>query len=44
MIVEWIANYITKVCERLQPGEGVAWWAHIGGFTAGIILVPFLRK
>jgi membrane associated rhomboid family serine protease len=23
---------------------GVAWWAHIGGFAAGALLVPFLRK
>ena len=23
---------------------GVAWWAHIGGFAAGAILFPFLRK
>lgn len=23
---------------------GVAWWAHVGGFAAGIILVPLFRK
>lgn len=23
---------------------GVAWWAHIGGFTAGAILLPLLKK
>jgi len=23
---------------------GVAWWAHIGGFAAGAIMIPFLRK
>lgn len=23
---------------------GVAWWAHIGGFCVGAIMVPFLRK
>lgn len=23
---------------------GVAWWAHIGGFSSGAIMVPFLRK
>lgn len=22
---------------------GVAWWAHVGGFVAGLILTPFLR-
>ncbi len=25
-------------------GEGVAWWGHIGGFIAGIVLVPFFRR
>lgn len=25
-------------------GEGVAWWGHIGGFIAGIVLVPFFKK
>jgi membrane associated rhomboid family serine protease len=25
-------------------GGGVAWWAHIGGFIAGILLVPFFKK
>ena len=23
---------------------GVAWWAHIGGFGAGAIMIPFLKK
>jgi membrane associated rhomboid family serine protease len=23
---------------------GVAWWAHIGGFVAGLVLVVFLKK
>jgi membrane associated rhomboid family serine protease len=23
---------------------GVAWWAHIGGFVAGMILVPFFKR
>jgi membrane associated rhomboid family serine protease len=23
---------------------GVAWWAHIGGFVAGLVLTPFLRQ
>ena len=25
-------------------GGGVAWWAHVGGFVAGIALVPVLRR
>ncbi len=28
-----------------NPGEpGVAWWAHIGGFIAGAILIPFFSQ
>ena len=23
---------------------GVAWWAHVGGFAFGVVLLPFLRK
>ncbi len=25
-------------------GEGIAWWGHIGGFIAGILLVPFFIR
>jgi membrane associated rhomboid family serine protease len=25
-------------------GAGVAWWAHIGGFVLGVVLVPLLRR
>ena len=27
-----------------QIGGGIAWWAHIGGFVAGILLLPFFRR
>src|SRR5262249_18751548 len=23
---------------------GVAWWAHIGGFVAGVVLIPFFKR
>jgi membrane associated rhomboid family serine protease len=26
----------------LQYNTGVAWWAHVGGFVAGVILMPYL--
>lgn len=29
----------------LSPNTGgVAWWAHLGGFVAGILLLPFFKK
>jgi membrane associated rhomboid family serine protease len=24
--------------------EGVAWWAHVGGFVAGLALLPVFKK
>ena len=27
----------------LANGDGIAWWAHIGGFVAGFVLVPLWR-
>lgn len=27
-----------------QYYEGVAWWAHVGGFVAGMVLLPLFRK
>lgn len=27
-----------------QSGGGVAWYAHIGGFVAGLVLIPLFRK
>ncbi len=39
-------NIANDVVMALWPGEEealVAWWAHIGGFTAGLILLTLLR-
>lgn len=27
-----------------EAGGGIAWWAHIGGFIVGILLLPIFRK
>ncbi len=24
--------------------DGVAWWAHVGGFVVGVVLAPILRR
>ena len=37
--------FLMQVASGLAPGEpGVAFWAHVGGFIAGMILVPFFRR
>ena len=27
-----------------EAGGGIAWWAHIGGFVAGILMLPLFKK
>jgi membrane associated rhomboid family serine protease len=27
-----------------EPPEGVAWWAHVGGFVTGMALLPVFKK
>ena len=41
--------FLMQVFSALQPevvgvGENVAWWAHIGGFVAGAVLMPLMRR
>lgn len=36
-------NGLASINMNVQIG-GVAWWAHIGGFVVGMILVPFFRQ
>jgi rhomboid family protein len=37
--------FLLQLMSALAPGEsGVAFWAHVGGFIAGMLLVPFLRR
>ena len=41
----WI-QFISGLTALAGPAQvgGIAWWAHIGGFVAGIVLLaPFLR-
>ena len=39
----WFAMQIFGVL-RPSSGGGVAWWAHIGGFVAGLVLVKLLES
>lgn len=40
-----IAWFLFQVFQIIYMSEGnTAWWAHIGGFVAGIILVLFMRR
>jgi membrane associated rhomboid family serine protease len=44
----WLALQVYNVyLDGGPPGAddgGPAWWAHIGGFAAGMVLIPFMRR
>lgn len=42
MLGFWIASQFFYVL--VGSDEPVAWWAHIGGFAAGVVLAPLLRR
>lgn len=39
----WIALQLFNAALAGPSAGGVAWWAHIGGFVAGLALIPFFR-
>ena len=42
----FVLQLLQGTAELFMPssGAGVAWWAHVGGFVAGILLTPLLRQ
>lgn len=43
VVVQFLNGYLT-FAEAGGGGGGVAWFAHIGGFLAGMLLLPLLRS
>ena len=35
---------LAEIAQHTTTGSGVAWWAHIGGFIAGAVLIWLFRK
>ncbi len=45
MLVYWVAiQVLSGVASIGQAGGGVAFWAHVGGFAAGVILVKLFAR
>ena len=40
----FLLQFLQGVADIGGTGAGVAWWAHIGGFVAGILLVPIFAR
>ena len=38
----WVAFQVVMVVA--DPGSPTAWWGHIGGFLAGVVLTPLLKR
>jgi membrane associated rhomboid family serine protease len=40
----WFVMQLVSAAVSTPDSPGVAWWAHIGGFAAGLALTPFLKS
>jgi membrane associated rhomboid family serine protease len=40
----WFALQLVSASFTNPNQPGVAWWAHVGGFTAGLLLTPLLKS
>jgi len=40
----WFAMQLINATLSTPDSPGVAWWAHVGGFAAGMVLTPFLKS
>jgi membrane associated rhomboid family serine protease len=38
-VINFLSGTATAVAETSQTSGGVAFWAHVGGFVAGVIMV-----
>ena len=44
LLLLWLATQVFSSVASLTTSTGIAWWAHVGGFAAGLVLAPLLRK
>lgn len=42
--VQFLSGAATSIAETSQTGGGIAFWAHVGGFVAGIVLIKVLPE
>jgi membrane associated rhomboid family serine protease len=40
----WFAIQLLNAAATPASEPGTAWWAHVGGFAAGLVLTPFLKS
>lgn len=43
-VIQFLSGTATAIAETGQPSGGVAFWAHVGGFVAGILLIKLFPE
>jgi hypothetical protein len=42
--MQFLSGAATSIAETSQTNGGIAFWAHVGGFVAGIVLIKVLPE
>jgi membrane associated rhomboid family serine protease len=40
--MQFLSGTATSIAETSQTNGGIAFWAHVGGFVAGVVLIKVL--
>jgi len=43
LLLLWLGTQLLSSVASLITSTGLAWWAHVGGFVAGLAIAPFIR-
>ncbi|HLX84864.1 MAG TPA: rhomboid family intramembrane serine protease [Terriglobales bacterium] len=43
-VVQFVSGTTTAIAETSQSSGGIAFWAHIGGFVAGVVMINLFRE
>jgi membrane associated rhomboid family serine protease len=43
-VLQFLSGTATSITPATQRGPGVAFWAHVGGFIAGIVLIKIFPE
>jgi membrane associated rhomboid family serine protease len=41
-VVQFMTGAATSIAQTAQTGGGIAFWAHVGGFVAGMLIIKML--